>query len=274
MSRPHRAALMLLLLAFAACTAPDASQTKAVSDIVQAEPAEAAYEPPPTWSAANSQVELVLRIDTAVERQPELYGELLTDGRDRLEAFGREMLEFRRQDPVARSAAPYHMEIAYRDPVETSRILSLKGFSYAFAGGAHGNTSVSTVLWNKVALERLEPASLFRANADLSPLDSALCKAINAAKAARATREGWDFDALTTCEHAVREDFALAPGTTPGKAGGLIFLFAPYALGSYAEGGYEVVVPLEAFAALLSPDWTDQFAGAPMAQTLRQYRAG
>ena len=83
-----------------------------------------------------------------------------------------------------------------------------------------------------------------------------------------------ELDPVATCEKSVEEDIALAPGTVPGKAGGLVFLFAPYELGSYAEGGYSVVVPLDAFAALLSPDWAGQFAGAPTEETLRLYRAG
>ena len=58
--------------------------------------------------------------------------------------------------------------------------------------------------------------------------------------------------------------FVLAPSTTTGKAGGLIFLIGPYQVGPYAEGGYEIVVPQTAFRRLLAPAYADEFAGNPV----------
>ena len=55
----------------------------------------------------------------------------------------------------------------------------------------------------------------------------------------------------------------LAPSTTPGKAGGLIFLIGPYQVGPYAEGGYEVAIPQSVFRSLLAPAYADEFAGQP-----------
>ena len=56
----------------------------------------------------------------------------------------------------------------------------------------------------------------------------------------------------------------LAAGTTAGKAGGLVFLIAPYLVGPYAEGSYEVTVPQSAFRSLLAPAYADEFAGQPV----------
>jgi hypothetical protein len=265
-------ACLLPLLALAAC-APDGAGAPAAPP-EPARPAIIAPEPPATWSEADSQVEVSLHIDTAVEAHPRLYARLRDEGRARLETFARESREFRGDDPVASEAAPYAMEIGYAEPVETSRIFSLQGSAWFYSGGAHGNPSVSAVLWDKVGERMLEPAVLFRPGADLTVLDRALCAAIRAAKAARTAEGGYELDPVSPCEKSVEEAIALAPGTIPGKAGGLIFLFAPYELGSYAEGGYSIVVPLDAFAALLSPDWADQFAGAPTAETLSRYHAG
>lgn len=266
----------LSILALAACSPGDAAKAPAALAAAPP-PAQAAPppEPPPTWSRADSQVELSLHIDTAVEAHPRLYAQLFEDGRAKLEAFGDESRELRAQHPVSRAAAPYSMSIDYGDPVETGRLLSLQGGDWFYSGGAHGNGSVSAILWDKTAGRRLEPRRLFRAGADLSALDQAVCRGIRAAKAARVQKNGWEPGETFACfEDAAKDPFALAPGDVPGKAGGLIFLYAPYALGAYAEGGYGIVVPLEAFAALLAPEWADQFASAPTAETLRLYRAG
>lgn len=279
-------ALVLPLLALAAC-APDGAGKAAPATPPEAPaPAVVPPEPPPTWSEADSQVEVSLHIDPAVEAHPRLYAQLVGDGRARLETFARESRETRAEDPVSLAAAPWSMEIGYREPFETGRLLSLQGGAWFYSGGAHGIPSDDAVLWDKTAERRVEPASLFRPGADLSGLDRALCDAVNAAKVARSSVDGnrnlWP-PALPkgqvdpgswNCPGALDVPFALAPGMVRGKAGGLIFLIGPYIVGPYAEAGYGVVVPLESFAALLSPDWADQFAGAPTAETLTRYRAG
>lgn len=272
---PRLPLVALAMLALAACTPGDAAKAPVAQATIPVPAGTVPPEPPPTWSRADSQVELSLHIDTAVEAHPRLYAQLFEDGRARLEAFGDESREMRAGHPVSRAAAPFSMTMGYDDPVETGRLLSLQGGDWSYSGGAHGNGSVSAVLWDKTAGRRLEPRRLFRAGADLSALDQAVCQAIRAAKAARVKENGWEPGEPFACfEDAAKDPFVLAPGDVAGKAGGLIFLYAPYALGAYAEGGYSVVVPLEAFAALLAPEWADQFAGAPTAETLRLYRAG
>lgn len=267
-------ALLLPLLALAACTSDGAGRSAPATPPEAAAPVVIPPEPPPTWSEADSQVEVSLHIDTAVEAHPRLYAQLVEDGRARLQTFARENRDYRARDPGLRARAPWSMEIGWGEPFETDRLFSLQGGEWFYSGGAHGNPSVSALLWDKAARRKFDPVGLFRPDADLTVLDRALCDAIRAAKAARSADLGYDLDPVLPCRNAVDEALVLAPGDTPGRAGGLIFLFAPYALGSYAEGGYSIVVPLEAFAALLSPDWADQFAGAPTAEILRLHRAG
>jgi hypothetical protein len=126
--------------------------------------------------------------------------------------------------------------------------------------------TVSTgVLWDKALKRQVTWADLFTKGADYAGLDRALCAAINAAKRDR------DPDAQTValggkdfaCPRAASTPFVLAPSTVGGKAGGLVFLIGPYQVGPYAEGAYEVTVPLSAFQSLLAPAYADEFAGAP-----------
>ena len=109
-------------------------------------------------------------------------------------------------------------------------------------------------------------ADLFRPGADLSVLDKALCTAANAAKQARspgsetATLDG----KMWTCPKAVSTPFVLAPSTTPGKAGGVVFLIGAYQIGPYSDGPYWIALPQSALRALLNPAYADQFDGAPV----------
>jgi hypothetical protein len=61
-----------------------------------------------------------------------------------------------------------------------------------------------------------------------------------------------------TDSHAV-----LVPSTQPYRIGGIMFLFDPYVIGAYAEGEYDVLIPLADFQQLVAPRWAADFAGAP-----------
>lgn len=161
---------------------------------------------------------------------------------------------------------PYSKEITFESALETGKLVSLKRVDFDFSGAAHPNTVSTGVMWDKALKRMLSPSDLFRKGADLSVLDQALCSAVNAAKRARVPDStpvvigGQDF----ACPLALDTPFILAAGTTPGKAGGLIFLIGPYQVGPYVEGPYEIAVPLPVFRALLAPAYADEFAGQPV----------
>lgn len=259
-------------LALSAC-APD-SQT------VHPAPSDWPRAPQPVvWNSFDSTAGLELSIPDAVKAQPALYPALRDEGVVALRDFLRTAHELRDGHPDLEERVPLTMVIGYDAPVETDRLFSLQETSWTYEGGAHGAATTDGVLWDKVHQVRIEPIALMRAGADLTPLDQALCDAVNAAKRERLRRSLVDnpdagpMDPATQCK-AMQTAFALAPGTTPGKAGGLIFRSGSYGFGAYAEGGYEIVVPFEAFRSLLAPAWADQFDGAPAAATLDRYKAG
>ena len=54
---------------------------------------------------------------------------------------------------------------------------------------------------------------------------------------------------------------SLAPSTEQGKSSGLTFHYSPYAVGSYAEGGYVAFVPWEMLKPYLTPEGARIFGG-------------
>ena len=57
----------------------------------------------------------------------------------------------------------------------------------------------------------------------------------------------------------------LAGSTVDGHFGGVIVYYAPYAIGSYAEGSYQATIPQTLFREDLRPLFRDLFAGDPVA---------
>ena len=158
----------------------------------------------------------------------------------------------------------YEKTITVTTALETGKLVSLKRVDFDYSGGAHPNTLTSGILWDKALKRRLGLTDLFRKNTDLAILDQALCSAINAAKRARVPdsvsvplngRPG------NSCPRAADTAFVLAPGTVNGKAAGLIFFIGAYQVGPYAEGAYEIAIPVTGFRSLLAVAYADDFAG-------------
>jgi len=232
------------------------------------------------YKLEDGRVTMEVTLDPALRAYPELRARLYDDGmvavRDFKAAAQRERTEI-----GGELSYDAELKIRWDAPAEAARLLGAKGFSWSFAGGAHGNPVYDAILWDRIRRREVAPAELFRADADLTVLDHALCDAINAAKAARGGDQAWDpapyrdekGEAWWACPIALETPFSLAPGDTAGKAGGLVFLIGPYIVGPYAEGVYTAVVPAAAVSALLSPEWADQFGGAPSQAYLDQLRA-
>ena len=219
-----------------------------------------AYESKTPWA------EVKLTLSPIIKSQPELHAAVYAEETRTLRQFAEGAQGERTEAGAPQDMPPYAKDISLAAALDTPNLLSLKRVDYDYSGGAHPNTLTAGILWDKVLKRRVSLADLLVKGADLNPLDQALCSAINTAKRARVpdsasvTLTGTDW----SCPHVADTAFVLAPGTTPGKAGGLIFLIGPYQVGPYAEGPYEIAVPLALFRSLLAPAYAAEFAGQPI----------
>lgn len=207
-----------------------------------------------------------LTLPAAIKPQTDLHARLYAEEVRKLRGF-MEGAQADRSEAGGEEGLPaYEKTVTFQTALETGKLFSLQRIDFDYSGGAHPNTVSTGVLWDKALKRVLTPADLFRKGADLSVLDQALCSAVNAAKRARVPDSaaivlgGGDF----ACPLALDTPFILAAGTTPGKAGGLVFLIGPYQVGPYAEGAYEIAVPLAVFRSLLAPAYADEFSGQPV----------
>lgn len=268
-NRALLAAAGLAVLVAAGCQRRDADEDARPTAAPAAEapletPADQAA--PLTYESTSQHAEVELSLPPAVRSQPDLHVRLYREGVAQLRQFAEGAQADRTEYGGDMDLPAFSQSIEWTAGAETGKLLSLRRQTYDYAGGAHPNAAYGALLWDKALKRVVEPAQLFRRGADLSALDQALCAAINAAKRERSP----DAQAVTldgtggfACPRALQTPFVLAPSTTGGRAGGLVFLISPYVVGPWAEGGYEVVVPQAEFRALVAPAYADEFAGAP-----------
>lgn len=256
--------ILLCLVPLAALAACDRRQP------AEAPPPPEAAAPAPTvpltYEQATPQAEVKLVLPPETAAVPALYSQLYAAARNDLAAFAEgakgELDELR---AAGFPATPYGREIAYRFAAETPRLISLVRQDYEFTGGAHPNTALQALVWDKPTGRALTTADLIRSDADTGPADRALCDAIRREKQARTGSAALNGE-LTACPRLREVSAALVPSTVEGKAGGLTAVFSPYAIGPYAEGAYEITLPQTAFRAALAPAYVQEFDGAPASE--------
>lgn len=141
------------------------------------------------------------------------------------------------------------------------RFLSLSATFYEYSGGAHGNGAFDALVWDREAKAAFDPKEMFRPEALQDALGAAWCKAL---KAQRMERLGEDYsdDGFFQCPPIA--DLTVLVGSSGGTAFDRIgLLAAPYVAGSYAEGSYEVTLPVtDTVIAAVKPEYKAAFAPA------------
>ena len=234
---------------------------------------------PLAWKKTTPTAELSLTLPPVVRHAPVLADRLYRGETKALLAFAAQAADPKdglRSEPRAfRDQGAWEMQVDYGPAMETGRLLSLYRSAYTDTHGAHPNHSDGGVVFDKTANRNLHPLDLLNPGADQRPLDRALCDAARAAK--RERNEGpWNEkeDSNFSCptwrglyldgkllEGSSPPQIALTPGDVAGKAGGLTFIYSPYDIGAYVEGGYAVVVQQAVFRAALKPEYAAEFAG-------------
>jgi hypothetical protein len=140
---------------------------------------------------------------------------------------------------------------------DTPRLLALVGESYAFTGGAHGNTGYTAKIWDKTAQKPVPFSALFsdwaKARALIEP---AYCAALATEQKARGGNP------VNNCPKLSDQPIVPWAGLAT-RATQLCVLLGPYTAGSYAEGSYRITLPWpEGIKPLVKPAYRDDLLGA------------
>lgn len=143
--------------------------------------------------------------------------------------------------------------------------LSLSATLYEFSGGAHGMTNFDALLWDRGADTARKPGDLFTSQDALrDAIQAPFCEALDQQRAKKrgepVQRSGQMF---TECIDPTAQTVIL--GSTDRRTFDRIgVLVAPYEAGPYAEGSYEVTVPVTGkVMAALKPQYRSAFSVKP-----------
>lgn len=149
---------------------------------------------------------------------------------------------------------------------QTPRFLVLSATTYIYSGGAHGNTGFEALVWDRKAGKAFDPRRMFAGNAALqTALGQAWCTSLKAERAERLGEEASamiEDDGIFPCPPVA--DLVVLPASSDGQRFDRIELIAaPYVAGSYAEGAYEVTLPVTpAVLAAVKPRYRAAFVAA------------
>ncbi len=217
---------------------------------------------PFSFASNSTQADVTLKLPAMLTEEPDLHAKLYAEGVKDLKGFADGAAAAHAED--SSDTTPYAKNVSWTAAADTAKLLSLREETLEFTGGAHPNTTLQALLWDKSLKRPLQPAALFKPGSDLSRIDTGICRSLTDMKKKRL---GADFTAASDntwrCPRWSESAFVLATSTTAGKAGGLTFLFSPCQVGACVEGAYEVTVPLAAFQKDLAAGYVDEFAGVP-----------
>ena len=156
----------------------------------------------------------------------------------------------------------HSLGIEWQVVTQTPRFLSLSNSFYSFTGGAHGNYGFKGLVWDRRAGKRMAASELFVSKAALK---AAVLKPFCAGLDAERRKKGMatpEVDAVfPRCVDPVSEATVVLGSTNRRAFNRIGFLMDPYVAGSYAEGSYEVTLPVTpAILAAVKPELRDAFA--------------
>ena len=215
----------------------------------------------------------VLTADVSIDEAvfsftPELAQDIVADAQARIDAMLEDAKTYQKMDPDY--FRPYAMKIDWQVTGAAGPLAGLEGFIYTHTGGAHGNYMTDGRIYNTQTGERMRIGNLFSdKEAAAAALAPKVYELVARAKTDRSGSPdsyemflGESKDAMGVSD-VLAGNISLVASTEAGKLGGFALHYAPYEIGSYAEGAYHITVPEADFRNLLKPEYQSLFSGDP-----------
>ena len=265
MSLRHRPTLCVAALALllAGCSSASEVEDKLAGN-EEAAPAPAAQAPA---QARNVQEEtedysFEFAYPAQVAAIPALRQEIDAELEEQRSALAAESKQAREE--AEESGFPYNayaFSRSYEVVADLPRFLSLSVSFGGYSGGAHGYRGSGSLVWDRDASRALAATAFFASPAALeSALGERYCEALNRERAER--REGYEGGSDMFDECVGIESVTVLLGSSGKQKFDRIGLIAdPYVAGPWAEGSYEVTLPVDkALIATVKPEYRRYFA--------------
>lgn len=255
-------AIFPVIILLAACDRPAAPATNlAASEQPAARPAEPAAKPF-VDDEKNELIDFHFGWSAEAAAVPQLVGRF----RAEMEKAKAELISGAREDRAFRDKEgydfhPHSSSTDYKTAGKTGRLLSLAVEVASYTGGAHGNYGTGALLWDRPATRDIKVADLFAASGNLDRLlTQRWCDALNKAreeKRGEPVSGGGMFD-----ECPALGEISIIPTDKDGngKFERLQLVADPYVAGPYAEGSYEIELPVTGeLVAAIGSDYRESF---------------
>jgi uncharacterized protein YndB with AHSA1/START domain len=228
-----------------------------------------AADPKPDFAVNTKAIEASIFLDASIKADPALAANCLAEGKKWAKIHRAEAGKERRQTPELFRQGGWTYERKYQTrSLVGGRYVSIVRNDFIGTGGAHPDSNVNTILWDKTASKRISIQPFFTETADGGPalkaMASAIAASLKAQKQARGVEPVPEADGTFGIQPKLLKIGAvtLAPSTEAGKSSGLTFHYSPYTVGAYVEGGYVAFVPWETLKPYLTPEGAAIFGGA------------
>jgi len=268
-----RPALLLLPLLLAGCSREEAPLAEATTEATPPVPAASvAATPTPAASAvAIAEATKLFSFDysypaaaAAIPALKALLDQQAAETRAELATGARE-----EHKSLTGSDMTFHAhsrETAWQVVTDLPGWLSLSATASSFTGGAHPNHWFEAMLWDKVSDRKRAATDLFTSKAALAAaIQPAFCAELNRQRSKKrgepVSSEGGE-EGFDACLDPTA--YPLILGSSTGTAFNRIgVLVPPYEAGPYAEGDYEVTLPVTAAVLkTVKPEYRQTFASA------------
>lgn len=174
---------------------------------------------------------------------------LQDDSDERLASLRQEAADWQSEgDQRGFDAPPQSFMKEWKVVTDLPRFLSLSADIYSYSGGAHGMSTFDALVWDRQEREAIRPEDMFVSAGSLDrAVQSRFCAELDRQRARKrgepVTRGSGSFsDCIAPAANGT-----VILGSASGQAFDRIgFLVPPYNAGPYAEGEYEVTLPVDA----------------------------
>lgn len=214
------------------------------------------------FSKGDADAQVSLSLPEPIKMYPALHTQLYNEGEQALKAFLAQAHKDRAEQKADGIDVPaYSHSITWRITAQNPRLLSLFAEEDDYQGGAHPSNTFQVRLWDKQKNDLIPPGALLAPGADLKAVDAYVCHQIEAERSKRegtpTTQAGSGF----SCPKFAESRLILIQAQNGDKFGAIDALYAPYEVGPYSEGAFEIRVPQAMLKDVLNPDYAAQFGG-------------
>ena len=163
-----------------------------------------------------------------------------------------------------KSNYPFHkhdIQMTWEAAGQSARLLSLEGSFWGFTGGAHGNGSITALLWDRTGNTRIELQQLLTAGQSwTSAIRQPFCVLLDRERVKRRRAPLEKGGMFSGCPAYKEVTVLIADKNGNGRFEHVQVTADPYVAGPYVEGAYDIDLPITAaMIARLKPEYRASF---------------